>query len=104
MRGSLFAAQQMEQSAREMNDIVEKLLIMGGVREGRVLMQKIDLAHMLNDIQSLYPYIEVNCMRDFLQGDRTLVRCMLGKSNPECGRRGQSGESQCGCLPNHCVE
>ena len=72
-----FAAQQMEQSAREMNDIVEKLLIMGGVREGRVLMQKIDLASMLNDIQSLYPYIEVKCTRDIVQGDRTLVRCML---------------------------
>lgn len=72
-----FAAQQIEESAREMNDIVEKLLIMGGVREGKVLMQRIDLPHMLRDIQSLYPYIEINCTRDALQGDRTLVRCLL---------------------------
>lgn len=72
-----FAAQQIEESAREMNDIVEKLLIMGGVREGKVLMQKIDLPRMLSEIQNMYPYIEVKCTRDILQGDRTLVRCML---------------------------
>lgn len=72
-----FAAQQIDESAREMNDIVEKLLIMGGVREGKVLMQKIDLPHMLAEIHQLYPHMELECNCDLLQGDKTLIRCLL---------------------------
>lgn len=72
-----FAAQQIVESSLNMGNIVEKLLIMGGMREGRVQMQKVRLKELLDQIKLLYPDLEVDCRIETVQGDSTLIRCML---------------------------
>lgn len=72
-----FAAQQIVASSRNLRNIVERLLVMGGMREGRVQMQKVDLREVLKEIQALYPGIDVDCRIESIQGDKTLIRCML---------------------------
>lgn len=72
-----FAAQQIVESSLNMGNIVEKLLIMGGMREGRVQMQKVRLKELLDQIKLLYPDLEVDCRIETVQGDPTLIRCML---------------------------
>lgn len=73
-----FAARQIVDSSRNLGSIVEKLLIMGGMKEGRVQRQKVDIRQILEDIKELYPGIEIECRTDYIQGDKTLIRCLLG--------------------------
>lgn len=72
-----FAASQIVESSLNMRNIVEKLLIMGGMREGRVQMQRVKLPELIDQIKVLYPVLEVECGIEQVQGDPTLIRCML---------------------------
>ena len=72
-----FAAAQIVESSLNMKNIVEKLLIMGGMREGRVQMQRVKLPELIDQLKVLYPDLEVNCGVANVQGDPTLMRCLL---------------------------
>lgn len=74
---SFFAAQQIVESSRNLGSIVENLLIMGGVREGAVQMKRIDLKALLSELKAVYLGIDLEGDAVYVQGDRTLVKCMM---------------------------
>lgn len=67
----------MVESAGDLNDRVEKLLILGGVREGEVRLQRIELPRLFGELSNQYPMLEVSCEQEFLQADKTLLSCLL---------------------------
>lgn len=72
-----FAAQQIVDSAKNLENITEKLLIMGNVREGALQIGKIDVRKLLGGLEDKYPDIETECRINFLNGDETLMKCLL---------------------------
>lgn len=72
-----FAAQQIVSSARGMKDVVDKLLIMGNVKEGELSFVPIDIPDMLEEIMQAYAGIELDVSIRKINGEPTLVRCLL---------------------------
>lgn len=72
-----FAASQIVESAKDLEDVTEKLLIMGNVREGAIRMKRINLRNLLRKIEEKYPDVRIDCRMDYLNGDETLVICLL---------------------------
>ena len=72
-----FAASQIVESAKHLEDVTEKLLIMGNVREGAIRIERIDIRQMLLKLKEKYPDIETDCRLEFLNGDKALVFCLL---------------------------
>lgn len=83
-----FAARQIVDSAKHLENITEKLLIMGNVREGAIQIEKIDVRKMLLELEEKYPNVEVDCRLEFLNGDRTLVFCLLDNLTANAARAG----------------
>ena len=55
-----FAASQIVESAKHLEDVTEKLLIMGNVREGAIRIERIDIRQMLLKLKEKYPDIETD--------------------------------------------
>ncbi len=72
-----YAAQQIVESAKNLQDIMEKLLIMGNVREGSIQTKRIRLEKILCGLKERYPNIETDSEIQFLTGDEALVTCLL---------------------------
>ncbi|KMZ55170.1 sensor histidine kinase [Dorea sp. D27] len=72
-----FAAKQIVGSARSMKDVVDNLLIMGNVKEGALSFVPIDIRDMLEDLKRTYPGIELEADIQSINGEPTLVRCLL---------------------------
>lgn len=83
-----FAASQIVESAKNLEDITEKLLIMGNVREGAIRVERIDVRRMFLKLEEKYPGIEADCRLDFLNGDKTLVMCLLDNLTANAVRAG----------------
>lgn len=72
-----FAAKQIVDSAKSLEDVTEKLLIMGNVREGAVKIRRIPIRKLLKQMEDRYPEVRTDCRIDALNGDETLVACLL---------------------------
>lgn len=72
-----FAAKQIVDSAKSLESITEKLLIMGNVREGALQIDRIDIRRLLSGLEDKYQDIETDCRINYLNGDETLVKCLL---------------------------
>lgn len=72
-----FAAKQIVDSAKSLEDVTEKLLIMGNVKEGAIKIRRIDLRKLFLELRAKYPDVRIDCRIDSLNGDETLVSCLL---------------------------
>lgn len=72
-----FAAQQIVDSARNMKEVVDNLLIMGNIREGDLVFVPVDIADMLDKLKLTYPEIEIEVSIEKVNGEPALVRCLL---------------------------
>ena len=72
-----FAARQIVDSAKNLESITEKLLIMGNVKEGSLQIRRMDIRRLLDELKEQYPDIETDSRIEYLNGDETLVRCLL---------------------------
>lgn len=72
-----FAAGQIVESAKNLQDVMEKLLIMGNVREGSIRMEQVSIRKILKNLEEKYPGIETDCQIESVEGDKTLIMCML---------------------------
>ena len=72
-----FAAKQIVDSAKSLEDVTEKLLIMGNVREGAIKIRRINVKKLFRELEAKYPDVRIDCCIDFLNGDETLVSCLL---------------------------
>lgn len=83
-----FAARQIVDSAKHLEDITEKLLIMGNVREGAIRIERIDTGKLLHELEEKYPNVEARCQLEFMNGDRALVLCLLDNLTANASRAG----------------
>lgn len=83
-----FAARQIVDSAKHLEDITEKLLIMGNVREGAIRIERIDTGKLLHELEEKYPNVTVDCQLEFMNGDRALVLCLLDNLTSNASRAG----------------
>lgn len=83
-----FAARQIVDSAKHLEDITEKLLIMGNVREGAIRIERIDTGKLLHELEEKYPNVTVDCQLEFMNGDRALVLCLLDNLTANASRAG----------------
>lgn len=84
-----FAAKQIVDSAGNLESITEKLLIMGNVREGALSVRRMDIGRLLLGLREKYPDIETECRLDYLNGDETLVKCLLENLTSNARSAGQ---------------
>ena len=84
-----YAAQQIVESARSLEDITEKLLIMGNVRKGSIRMERIRVGKVLGELKEKYPGVETVCQAEAVDGDATLVRCLLENLTANAVNAGQ---------------
>ncbi len=83
-----FAARQIVDSAKHLEDITEKLLIMGNVREGAIRIERIDTGKLLHELEEKYPNVEARCQLEFMNGDKALVLCLLDNLTANASRAG----------------
>lgn len=83
-----FAAGQIVESAKHLEDVTEKLLIMGNVREGAIRIERMDIGQMFLKIEEKYPIVETDCGLEFLNGDKALVFCLLDNLTANAVRAG----------------
>ena len=72
-----YAAGQIVESAKNLQEVMEKLLIMGNVRDGSIRMERVSLGALLKTLEEKYPGIETDCQIESVEGDKTLLLCML---------------------------
>ena len=72
-----FAEDQLIAQTDNLKKIVEKILIMGNLREGRILNQRLVLDRLLRDIQTQYPYLVIESHEKYIFGDETLLKALL---------------------------
>ncbi len=72
-----FAASQIVDSAKNLESITEKLLIMGNIREGSLQIRRMDIRKLFAELKEQYPDIETDSQIDYVNGDETLVRCLF---------------------------
>ncbi len=72
-----FAAKQIVDSAKSLEDVTEKLLIMGNVKEGAVKTGRVGLKKLVRQLEEKYPDIQTDCRIDTINGDETLIACLL---------------------------
>lgn len=80
-----FAARQIVSSVGNMKDVIDNLLIMGNVKEGKLTFVPVDAAALLGGIKQMYPEIELQIEQEagrgadvlYVEGEPTLIRCLL---------------------------
>ncbi|MFR3035132.1 MAG: sensor histidine kinase, partial [Blautia hydrogenotrophica] len=72
-----FAEDQLIAQTDNLKKIVEKILIMGNLREGRILNQRLVLDRLLRDIQTQYPSLVIESHEKYIFGDETLLKALL---------------------------
>ncbi len=73
----IFASNQIHTLSQYMNDLIERLLIMGNLRDGKITMEKISAKELLETIKQYYPFIETENHTNYFFGDKTLLECLL---------------------------
>ncbi|MCH1981022.1 HAMP domain-containing histidine kinase [Ruminococcus sp. OA3] len=87
-----FAGQQIEQDARNLRDIVDKLLIMGSVREGEIKTESVSSDELLTELKKRYPTVRMNCRTERITGDKTLLLCLMDNLLSNAVRAGTQAE------------
>lgn len=73
----LFAQEQLIAETANLRRLVDKLLIMGNLREGKIRTQQIDMDHLLLDIKRQYPSLSVENQIHRVTGDEALLKSLL---------------------------
>lgn len=87
-----FAGRQIEHDARNLREIVDKLLIMGSVREGEIKTESVLAEELLSELKRKYPAVRMNCRTDTVTGDKTLLLCLMDNLLSNAVRAGTQAE------------
>lgn len=72
-----FATSQILAESQSLQDIVEKLLIMGNLRKGTVELGPVSFEQLFSQLRLSYPNVSFRCDAGQIQGDETLLRSLL---------------------------
>ena len=71
------AAQYIIDESRRLADTSEKLLLLSGLREGRVTLKNVDIQEVFASVQQRYPQVVWQAEARQYPGDRTLLTCLV---------------------------
>lgn len=72
-----YACSRINEEAGYINEIIERLLVMENIKNGKICMEKIDVADLLETVKTYYPFITIDNKMEFIMGDKTLILCLL---------------------------
>lgn len=72
-----FASRQIDEKAQYMNTLIEHLLIMGNLKDGKINMEQVEIQSILNEIRQYYPLLVIDCQTKHLYGDKALLISLL---------------------------
>lgn len=73
----VFAQQQIINEAQYMNDIIDRLLTIEGIKNSRVKKEKVDFTQLLDEIKLGFPDVEIENSIEYVNCDRVLFKSML---------------------------
>lgn len=73
----VFASKQIDEKAQYMNTLIEHLLIMGNLKNGKINMESIETELLLEEIKQYYPLLTITNQTEYLYGDKTLLVSLL---------------------------
>lgn len=72
-----FAGEQIVKEACSLRETVDRLLVMGSLREGNIKYRRVDMQELLGEMKALYPCIHVENHMGAIEGGVSLVKCLL---------------------------
>lgn len=72
-----FAGKQIEEESIHLNEVIEKLLIIGNMREGQIRSEKLEIGKILEELKGNWKNVNVEEPFSTVLGDAVLVRCMF---------------------------
>lgn len=85
-----YACTQINEKAGYMNEIVERLLVMEHIKNGKILFKKVDLSKLFQALQFQYPSIIIESKMKYVMGDETLLLCLLTNLLSNTSRAGEN--------------
>jgi len=72
-----FASEYILKEARNMQEIIDKLLIMGNIREGEINKTKISLQQLFEELAEEYPNVRIQPTAKNIYGDKMLIQTLM---------------------------
>lgn len=72
-----YASSQIDREAKYINDLVERILIMGNLRDNAISMEWVHTGDLESFIKKHYPSVKTEIFTDTLYGDQTLLESLL---------------------------
>lgn len=72
-----YASSRINEEAGYINEIIERLLVMEQIKNGKIHMEKIDMDDLLETVKSHYPAIIIDNQMESIIGDKTLILCLV---------------------------
>lgn len=85
-----FACKEIEKEAGYMNMLIENLLIMGNLRDGRILMKRVESDFIVKEMEQHFPFLQCKKETEYLYGDGTLLFSLLKNLVSNTCRQGEN--------------
>ena len=85
-----FACKEIEKEAGYMNMLIENLLIMGNLRDGRILMKRVESDFIVKEMEQNFPFLQCKKETEYLYGDGTLLFSLLKNLVSNTCRQGEN--------------
>lgn len=84
-----FASSQIDEQAQHMNVMIENLLIMGNLWDGKIKMKQIETDTLVKDLKQFFPFLSVDNQTKYLYGDKVLLLSLLRNLISNTCRQGE---------------
>lgn len=83
-----YACARINEETGYINRIIERLLVMENIKNGKIELEKIELGELLEEIKEEYASIVIHNEMESVTGDRTLLLCLFLNLASNLGRAG----------------
>lgn len=84
-----YASSQIDREAKYINDLIERILIMGNLRNNTITMERIPTDDLAEFVVKRYPFIKTELLTDTFYGDKTLLKSLLSNLLSNASRYGE---------------
>lgn len=85
-----FACREINKEAEYMNMLIENLLIMGNLRDGEILMKRVESDIIVKEIEQYFPFLLCEKKTEYLYGDKTLLFSLIKNIISNSCRQGEN--------------
>lgn len=72
-----YASSRINEEAGYINEIIERLLVMENIKNGKIDMEKIELDDLFDTVKVHYPDVIIHNNMKYVMGDKTLITCLF---------------------------